>query len=122
MKLCISNDKILIFAKNIVAFDTIIYYQKYINYKYEPNSINIALYKYDPKKDNYTAQNILEMNKVKHINFDNLLNNNGIRKLEDKIPIKKFNFVFIDFNILIKELEFIRPYNFAVPIKICFLL
>lgn len=102
------KDKIMIFCKNIMALDAITYYQKYINYKFKKNNITILLEKY--KSDNILYNYSLKF--IKKISIDPIiiedpLNNSNINKIINKLKNDDlYDFIMIDFNILIPELYY----------------
>lgn len=99
--------KVLLVDKNGYALDTILYYQKYANYNFDQDNIFLCL-----ESDNTFAIDFAKYHHIKYYTLTNPLNNDTIKHLNKIIPYKT-DFIFINFNILIKELDFIRN-NYAL--------
>lgn len=104
-KLINPSDNIFIIAKNGFALDTIIYYQKYANYNFNPNNITCYLVNYNDKYDDSFTVNLLKKNKIKY--------NNYTQPLNTIILDTQINFAFIDINMIIPKLSIIRQ-NFDI--------
>jgi len=111
------DTKTLIFAKNIAAMETFVYYQRYVNFSFKIKNLTVALSEYNPKMDNYTTHNFMRTNRIKPIPFTSQLNNSNLKKLENQIS-NEYNFIFIDIIMRIRELTTIRPYSFQNTLSI----
>jgi len=105
------NDNVLIFSKHIAAIESVVYYQKYVYYSYNPKNITVALRNYDPVRGKGITKNFLKRNGLKHINFTNRLDGKNLGLLNKQI-VNKYNFVFIDLIMSIRNMVNIRPYSF----------
>lgn len=105
------ESNILVVSKNGFGLDTILYYQKFVNYSFKNKNIFTCLYYYDPKLDGGFTRDLLKRNKIDYHNFTDPLNMNTVNYINKKIK-KKIDFAFIDLNTVIPELKFVRT-NYA---------
>lgn len=100
-KLLKPDDKILLICKNSHVIETLIYYQKYVNFNFLSNNFNVILHNYRNEFDNNKTNKILKDNNITHIIKNKPFNNNTINELDNQIP--KIEFAFIDFNTFTRD-------------------
>lgn len=101
------SSNVFIISKNGFGLDTVIYYQKFVNYSFNNKKVFICLDRYNPKFDGGFTINIIKRNKIGYHIFTNPLNISTVNEIDKKVE-KKVDFAFIDLNIVIRELRFIR--------------
>lgn len=111
-KLLGKNAKIMVISKNNFGLDSVVYYQKYVNFNYNPKNITFVLEKYNISEKLYIKTEAYSKSvHIYPITIANPLNNNNLEKLLSKL--EKYDFILLDLNILIPELFDIRTnYNF----------
>lgn len=105
--LILKGDKILLWSKNSLALDAVLYYQKYVNIDNKPENITVYLQNYDTEKDHGVTLKLINQSKINSIMGSQPLTNKELEVLNLQIK-GKFNFAIVDLNIIIKELKDFR--------------